>query len=122
MAPEKVKLQKRILELENQLDNKFGFENIANKSASIKDAIKLAQKVSPTDSTVLLEGETGDDFDKAFIEMMIPHHQGAIEMAEEALESAKHQEIKDLATDIIEAQQREIDMMNEWYKSWGYEN
>jgi two-component system NtrC family response regulator len=58
-AVEKVRLQKRILELENQLDNKIGFENIADKSASIKEAIRLAQKVSPTDSTVLLEGETG---------------------------------------------------------------
>lgn len=58
-AVEQVKLKKRILELENQLDNKFGFENIADKSAAIKEAIKLAQKVSPTDSTVLLEGETG---------------------------------------------------------------
>jgi DNA-binding NtrC family response regulator len=58
-AVEKVKLQKRIAELENKLDNKFSFSAIADKSSSIKDAMHLAQKVSPTDSTVLLEGETG---------------------------------------------------------------
>ncbi len=58
-AVQKVKLQKRILELENKLDNKFGFENIANKSEAIKESLRLAQKVAPTDSTVLLEGETG---------------------------------------------------------------
>lgn len=66
-----------------------------------------------------LEGKTGDDFDKAFIEAMIPHHQGAIDMAQAALRDAGHQEIKDLAADIIEAQQREIDMMNGWLEQWG---
>lgn len=67
-----------------------------------------------------LEGKTGDAFDEAFIRMMIPHHQGAIDMAVAAKRSAGHQEIKDMADDIIEAQQREIDMMNGWLQSWGY--
>lgn len=68
-----------------------------------------------------LEGKTGDDFDKAFIEMMIPHHEGAIEMALAAKQSAGHQEIKDMADDIITAQQSEIDMMKGWQREWGYE-
>lgn len=67
-----------------------------------------------------LEGKTGDAFDEAFIRMMIPHHQGAIDMAVAAKRSAGHQEIKDMADEIIEAQQREIDMMNGWLQSWGY--
>ncbi len=71
---------------------------------------------------MMLEGLEGNEFDEAFIRLMIPHHEGAIDMAEEALESAKHPEMKQLATDIIEAQQREIDMMEEWLTSWGYEN
>lgn len=70
---------------------------------------------------MMLEGLEGDEFDEAFIRMMIPHHEGAIDMAEEALESAKHAEMKQLATDIIEAQQREIDMMEEWLTTWGYD-
>ena len=71
--------------------------------------------------TMMLEKKTGDDFDKAFLEMMIPHHQGAIDMANEALTSAKHQEIKNMAKAIISAQQKEIDTMNSWYSSWGYD-
>jgi len=67
-----------------------------------------------------LEGKTGDDFDRAFIEMMIPHHEGAIEMAQAARQSAGHQEIKDMAEDIISAQQSEIDMMKGWQREWGY--
>lgn len=58
-AIEKVKLHKRIYELENKLETKFSFDIILGKSKSITDTIKMAQKVAPTDSTVLLEGETG---------------------------------------------------------------
>ena len=67
-----------------------------------------------------LEGKTGDDFDKAFIEQMIPHHQGAIDMAKLAQENGYHQEIKEMAEDIISAQTSEIEMMREWQNSWGY--
>src|SRR5581483_1460624 len=48
-----------------------------------------------------LQGKVGDVFDKAFIEEMIVHHQGAIDMAQQAKTNAKHQEIKNLADDII---------------------
>jgi uncharacterized protein (DUF305 family) len=76
--------------------------------------------MSMDDMMTELEGKTGDDFDKAFIEMMIPHHEGAIDMARAAQQSAKHQEIKDMAEDIISAQQSEIDMMKGWQRAWGY--
>ncbi len=67
-----------------------------------------------------LVGKTGDTFDKTFIAAMITHHEDAIDMAEEAKKSAKHQEIKDLADDIIEAQTKEINQMKDWQKAWGY--
>jgi uncharacterized protein (DUF305 family) len=51
------------------------------------------------------------DVDAKFAEMMIPHHEGAIAMAEAAKERAQHQEVKDLAEAIIAAQQREIGIM-----------
>jgi len=65
-----------------------------------------------------LNDKKGEEFDIAFIEAMIPHHQGAIDMAQAALTNAEHQEIKDLAVGIIDAQQKEINMMNEWLKMW----
>ncbi|RYY25936.1 MAG: sigma-54-dependent Fis family transcriptional regulator [Sphingobacteriaceae bacterium] len=58
-AVEKVRLQQRINELENKLNDRFGFERIIGQSQTIKSAIDLAQKVAPTDTTVLLLGETG---------------------------------------------------------------
>lgn len=65
-----------------------------------------------------LENKTGDDFDRAFLLEMIMHHQGAVKMAEAALLSAKHQEIKDMAQAIISAQTSEIEQMQMWGKSW----
>lgn len=81
-----------------------------------------AMSMSMDDMSAMLEGKTGDAFDKAFIEGMIPHHQGAIDMAKAAQQSAKHEEIKRMADAIISAQQREIDQMNQWMKDWGYTN
>ena len=51
------------------------------------------------------------DVDSDFATMMIDHHQGAIEMAELALERAEHDELKKLAEAIIDAQQREIEVL-----------
>jgi uncharacterized protein (DUF305 family) len=51
------------------------------------------------------------DVDAKFAEMMIPHHDGAIAMAEAAKDRAQHGEIKGLADRIIEAQEREIEIM-----------
>lgn len=76
--------------------------------------------MSMDDMAGMLEGKTGDAFDAAFLAGMIPHHQGAIDMAEAALESAGHEEIKAMARAIISAQQKEIDQMRGWQKSWGY--
>ncbi len=56
--------------------------------------------------------------DKHFIEQMIPHHEGAVDMATLALVQSKRPEIKTLATAIIESQTKEIQDMNGWYKSW----
>jgi uncharacterized protein (DUF305 family) len=52
-------------------------------------------------------------FDRAFIEMMIPHHEGAVTMAKAELDKGEDPELKALAEDIISAQEREINEMRE---------
>jgi uncharacterized protein (DUF305 family) len=47
--------------------------------------------------------------DERFIDAMVPHHQGAIEMAEVALDNAEHEEIKELSQSIVSTQQAEIE-------------
>ncbi len=56
--------------------------------------------------------------DSHFIEMMIPHHKGAVDMANLAMTKAKHPEIKTLAESIKKSQSQEIQQMTAWYKQW----
>ncbi len=68
-----------------------------------------------------LNGKIGDDFDSAFMTEMIVHHQGAIVMAQQAKKYANHEEIKQLADNIIETQTSEIEQMKLWQHVWGYQ-
>ena len=65
-----------------------------------------------------MESSTGKDFDLMFLDMMTPHHAGAVEMAKEALSKAEHNEIKTLARNIINAQEAEIKEMADWKLKW----
>lgn len=58
-AVEKVDLAKRVVQLEKRLNERHSFENIIGKSKILLQTIDLARKVSKTDTTVLLTGETG---------------------------------------------------------------
>ena len=65
-----------------------------------------------------MEAMSGKEFDLHFLDMMIPHHEGAVKMAKDAQAKAEHAEIKTLAGQIIKAQESEIKMMNEWKAQW----
>lgn len=59
-----------------------------------------------------------NNIDRHFIEQMIPHHEGAIEMANLAQERSKRPEILALAEAIVRSQSQEITQMQAWYKDW----
>ena len=61
---------------------------------------------------------TGKDFDIEFVNQMMPHHEGAVVMAREALTKAEHAELKTLANQIIAAQEAEIKQMQNWKAQW----
>ncbi|MDQ0605028.1 uncharacterized protein (DUF305 family) [Streptomyces canus] len=65
-------------------------------------------------------GKSGDfnDADVSFAQMMIPHHEQALEMAKLADGRASDTEVKDLATKIEKAQDPEITAMKGWLESW----
>lgn len=58
-----------------------------------------------------LEQADGADFDRMFLEMMIAHHEGAVQMAQTELATGVNPEAKALAQDIVDAQQSEITEM-----------
>ncbi len=65
-----------------------------------------------------MQSMSGHALDMMFIDMMIPHHEGAIAMAQDALQKAEHQEIKALAQKIIDDQQKEIVQLKQWRQAW----
>lgn len=69
-----------------------------------------------------LEGKTGDEFDKAFLTTMIAHHESAVAMSRPGIKNAGHQEVKDLAKVVIDAQTKEIAQMRQWQAQWGYKS
>jgi uncharacterized protein (DUF305 family) len=63
-------------------------------------------------------GSADADFDLRFIDAMIPHHEGALVMAKDALSKTKRPEIEKLSQDILSSQQQEIEQMKQWRKDW----
>ena len=64
----------------------------------------------------MMQGIQAGDPDVAFVQAMIPHHQGAIDMARAVLQFGKDDQVKVWANQIISAQQAEIAAMQEWLK------
>jgi uncharacterized protein (DUF305 family) len=65
-----------------------------------------------------LKATVGQEFDLLFLDMMIPHHEGVIPMAKDALERSHDSRIKDLVKHIMTEQQKEIRQMKEWRDTW----
>lgn len=77
-----------------------------------------SMKMMSADGMKKMGAMGGKEFDTMFLDMMTPHHAGAITMAKEALTKAEHPEIKTLANQIIKAQEAEIKQMADWKSKW----
>ncbi|RIK43037.1 MAG: hypothetical protein DCC55_07160 [Chloroflexi bacterium] len=65
-----------------------------------------------------MQMDSSTPFDAQFIDSMIEHHQGAIDMAQMAQQMAEREEVKTLAAAIIAAQEAEIEQMRSWLQEW----
>lgn len=99
-------------------------DNDKNQTANIQQQSTVTDHstMSMADMNKELKGLSGDDYDKAFVEMMIAHHKGAVDMAKLSGVRAKHDEIKQLSQDIIYAQEKEIAEMKQWQIDWSYKS
>jgi uncharacterized protein (DUF305 family) len=81
------------------------------------DALGLSAEeagMNHMDGGAMLRGKR--PFDRAFVDEMVPHHEGAIAMARGVLKETRDPELRKLAQDIIRAQEREISEMNAFRK------
>ena len=67
----------------------------------------------------MMTGIADPNPDKAFVRGMLPHHAGAIDMATVQLKYGKNEEMRKLAQEIIDAQQPEIEQMQNWLAKYG---
>jgi uncharacterized protein (DUF305 family) len=112
---------------------KMAGEVIAAQTAEIKTLRKVDRELS---GSGVEAGELGMDehmmgvdtemsmlrdarlFDRAFIDMMTPHHEGAIRMARVELRRGENPQLRRMAREIIAAQTQEIDQMRKWRRAW----
>ena len=87
------------------------------KSMAMKPATSPADKAYAASMKSMMDGmhvkPTGNP-DADFVLMMLPHHQGAIDMAKVELQYGTDPELRQLATDIVAAQDKEIAQMKSW--------
>lgn len=91
-----------------QQDMKMDGNMMENGGGMPHDMSTMSMDLGPADA----------DYDLRFVDAMIPHHQGAVAMAEEALKKSQRPEIKELAQNIIAAQKQEIEQMKQWRETW----
>jgi uncharacterized protein (DUF305 family) len=62
--------------------------------------------------------KNASDFDRAFIEQMIPHHRMGVMMASMAQTNSQHPQLRAMQQAMVKAQSREIEQMTQWYRNW----
>jgi uncharacterized protein (DUF305 family) len=90
----------------------------SSSGAMMMDHSSMAMESSMEGMLIALSPLKDDAFDKKFLELMIEHHQSAVDMSASGANNAKHQEIKELTAAIVKAQVKEIDQMKQWQKDW----
>jgi uncharacterized protein (DUF305 family) len=94
-----------------------GAEDMKGMTMTAKPATTPADKAFAASMKIMMENmnvrPTGKP-DKDFVLMMMPHHQGAIDMAKVELQYGTDPELRQLATDIVAAQEKEIAQMKAW--------
>lgn len=75
-------------------------------------------KMNMTPMADTLKGKSGDEFEAAYLGMLIMHHQAGVKMANLALEKASSSQLKQMMEEEKSDQEADIDKMTGWLKEW----
>ena len=103
--------QKEIVDMQSWYESWFG-------STPPEGGVGMMHMDGMTGDMDDLETVSATEFDREFLEQMIPHHEMAIMMAQMLASGTERPEMKQLADNIMTSQAREIEMMRSWLKSW----
>lgn len=109
--------ESEIAKMEDIYERLYGEEIVPDPEASTELGLGMDEAGMHEGGMAALESATRD-FDKVFIDQMVPHHQGAIRQARALLEETSDDELRSLGRAIVEAQSAEIRQMNGWRKRW----
>jgi uncharacterized protein (DUF305 family) len=100
-----------------EIEQMQGFDQQLEKAGVKPGDLGMAKHEMGTDMDAAMLHDA-KPFDREFIDMMIPHHQGAIRMAYVELEKGESPGLMRLAKAIVDGQSKEIDTMNTWRVDW----
>ncbi|MGE0201555.1 MAG: DUF305 domain-containing protein [Candidatus Melainabacteria bacterium] len=101
-----------------------GYDNQAPGTAMVRESdidrdMDMSGNMSANQDMIKQHlGKADAQYDERFIDMMIPHHEGAVTMAKDAMQKSQRPEIKAMAQNIIDSQQKEIEKLKTWRKEW----
>ena len=111
LAGEIVTSQRREIRVLRERDRELAGDGVRRGRLAVPEHLRGMEH----DTTIL---EHAAQFDREFISMMIPHHEGAIRMGRAELQSGREPRLRRLAREIIAAQEGEIRQMRRWSASW----
>lgn len=120
-APLRQLAQKMIDDQKNEIETMKGWRDPWAKGMPQSDPMPMPGMMPDTEMQKMmsaLQSAQGNDFDLAFTESMVKHHQSAIMMAQDALSKASSDEIKGLAKKIVSAQKKEQATLRRWHRQW----
>ncbi len=92
-------------------------QHYAGKPEAMDHSMPGMTSMPPMDMSKLKAAQ-GADFDREFIAMMIPHHQAAVMMSEDAMSKSTMPMVKQMADKMAAAQKQEIEQLKSWQASW----
>lgn len=78
----------------------------------------IMMDMSPRGMMSILQQLSGATFEEMYLRMMVMHHEMAVRMSKMAMDRAEHPEVKDMAQDITDTQEREMEEMRSMVDRW----